>query len=620
MVDTTKKIVTKSLTADMRRSAKRLHEQMLKAWLTEEEASRKRAPFETPQQKRKYSADMQIVDRLDPGFRGEISYKMLGNKRIRVDSPEELTRMHGILRKTTKVLKRNAETGDVYLALHKKKTWSSVSSHLYAEDGTLRAKHVKYKDGRFEEKWERDENGLLIRTKYVNRNRLFHPISEKVSEPYRAGTENRLFRELTRQKGAKQETFERDDKGNLELIGSKRLGFSKNSTKAADRQTSRTKIRKLGGAFSKSYRSLLDKEGNELGRDISSHRRLFNKRSAVYDDASGQLTSTKHTFGKIYKSETAYLNEDVKQISKKILGVTVRRKLTTLNQQERDAQTLRNSESTDHRRAWQESAALPKSPQQQINVNLVRPSQRVNLVRDGRGDDDAELRIEPATERSIDVIAKTSPLLRLPNPKRQVSPQTPPQSSNARFSDPHSLAKGVESGGSSVSRTESESSLASLFQFIDHQPDPKEQELLSSLHSVPFPPPFKADGALGGRIEDSIREASGDSRVRTSSVLASVVNDHLQVPLERDHSVNSISERFDPQALFGEPDPSRVPEKRPELSTEGDHLTNSEQQALLNELLNMPLPGGLPKADHERSMILERSGSRGRSMSGGLSL
>lgn len=311
------KSVAKSLTADMRRSARRLYEQMRKALLTEEEASRKRARFETLEQKQKYAADMQIVDKLGADFRGEISYKRLGNKRVRVGNSKELTREHGILRKTRKVLKRSAETGDVYLGLHEKRTWRSVSSHFYAEDGTLRAKHVKYKDGRFEEKWERDENGLLIRTQYVNRNRLFQSISERLSAPYRSGAENRLFRELTRQKGSTQETFERDDKGNLELIGRKRLGFSKTLTKTADRQTSRTTIRKLGGAFSKSYSSLLDKEGNELGRDISSHRRLLNKRSAVYDDASGQLKSTKHTFGKIYKSETAYLNSDVKKSQKR---------------------------------------------------------------------------------------------------------------------------------------------------------------------------------------------------------------------------------------------------------------------------------------------------------------
>ncbi|NKF15418.1 virA/G regulated protein, partial [Rhizobium sp. BUS002] len=78
---------------------------------------------------------------------------------------------------------------------------------------------------------------------------------------------------LTRQVGSRRETFERDDKGGLELVGYKRPGFSRNTTKSEDRHTSQTKIRKLGGTFSKSYRSLLDKEGNEVGRDILSHRR-----------------------------------------------------------------------------------------------------------------------------------------------------------------------------------------------------------------------------------------------------------------------------------------------------------------------------------------------------------
>nr|WP_172691237.1 virA/G regulated protein [Agrobacterium radiobacter]ASK48931.1 virA/G regulated protein [Agrobacterium radiobacter] len=684
MVDTTKKSVAKSLTADMRRSAKRLSKQMRKASLTEEEATRNLARLETPDQKRKYVADMQTIDKLEDGFRGEISYKMLGNKQLRVDSPKELTREHGIIRKTRKVLKRNAETGNVYLGLHEKKTWRSVSSHLYAEDGTLRAKHVKYKDGRFEEKWERDENGLLFRTQFVNRNRLFQPISEKVSTPYRSGPENRLFRELTRRKGSKQETFERDEKGNLELIGSKRLGFSKNSTKAVDRQTSQTTIRKLGGAFSKSYRSLLDTEGNELGRDISSHRRLFNKRSAVYDEASGQLTSTKHTFGKIYKSETAYLNADIKKVSKKILGVTVRRKLTTLSEQEHDAQKLRNSESIEHRKAWQERAVIPRSPPRETaNVDSAPQSHLVNSLRDGRRDE-AEPRVVPAKDRRFDGVIQNSPLFRQPNSERRVGSQTLPPSSNVRASDPVFPREGAKSEKgpvavnlqrdnerekqeeknlserrgnlfrssrsitemsfpgsperitmlgsrrasitpsadpqSPVGRTDSQAPPMSLFPINNHQSDPNEQELLSFLHSVPVPPPLEVHGAPGGRVEDSLRGASGDSLVRTSSVSESVFDEHSQGPLERDHSTNATSERFDPQALFGEPGLSRVSETRPELSMQGDHLTNSEQQALLNELLSVPLPGPLPKADHERPRVLESSRSRERSMSGGLSL
>lgn len=141
-----------------------------------------------------------------------------------------------------------------------------------------------------------------------------------MTAPYRSGRENRLYRKLTRQVGSKRETFERDDKGNLELIARKGLGFSKNSTKSEDHNTSYTKIRKLGGTFSKSYRSLLDKEGNELGRDILSHRRLFNKRSAIYDDATGELKGTKHTFGKLYKNEAEYLSDQVIKVSKKYLA------------------------------------------------------------------------------------------------------------------------------------------------------------------------------------------------------------------------------------------------------------------------------------------------------------
>ncbi|RZN13697.1 hypothetical protein CWO90_44395 [Bradyrhizobium sp. Leo121] len=53
-----------------------------------------------------------------------------------------------------------------------------------------------------------------------------------------------------------------------------------------------------------SLTSLLDPQGNELGRNITSHRRLWNKRSATFDERTFQLPETKHTLGKLYKRET----------------------------------------------------------------------------------------------------------------------------------------------------------------------------------------------------------------------------------------------------------------------------------------------------------------------------
>ncbi|QTG17263.1 virA/G regulated protein (plasmid) [Agrobacterium tumefaciens] len=644
MVSTTKTSVTKSPTTDMRRSAKRVYEQTQKALLTEDDATKKRAKFETSKKQKKYVADMQILDKLDAGVRGEISYKLLGNKRLRIDSTNELTREHGVLRKTRKILKRNAETGHLYLSLHERKTWRSIASHQYAEDGTLRTKHVKQKDGRFEEKWERDESGRLIRTRYVNRGRLsgrlFQPVSEEMSAPYRSGPEKRLYRELTRQKGSRQETFERDDNGNLELIGCKRLGFSMNLTKAVDRQTSQTKIRKLGGAFSKSYRSLLDKEGNELGRDISSHRRLFNKRSALYDDVTGQLKGTKHTFGKIYKSETAYLNTDVKKVSKKILGVTVDRKLTALSGREYDAQRLRALESTQHKQAWQERAAIPRSSQRETaNIYLAPQLHLTNLVGNGIRDQ-AETKVTcphqagslvaVTADDPVNVVGQTSPLVRGRRLERRFGFEPPfprpEQSSEApglgRLERKTELGlHGVSSHQladlqSSICRTHSKVLPPVSSSPNHHLSDPESQELLSFLHSAPGPHPLVGLDGIGGHAERNLDGAFGDPLVPTSSVSERLTCKHL----ERSGSINKTNTVINPQSLFGEPDLTRLSGSWPESPSRGDHLSDSEQQALLNELHGIPLPAPLQKPDTARSNISEGSRSRQRSASGGFSL
>ncbi|MCZ7448297.1 virA/G regulated protein [Rhizobium rhizogenes] len=383
MASTKKKNAVRSNKSDIRRSAKREFDQRHEGIRAEDEARTKRTQSNTLKKRKKYATDVQIVDKLDTDFRGEISYRLLGNKRLRVDSARELTRESSFLGMTTKKV-LNLGTGkesSFYLSLHEAKTWRSVSRLQFAENGTLLAKHVKHRDGRFEEKWERDDAGSLIRTRYVDHRRLggglFQPVSEEMTGPYQKGSDGKAYRKLIRRKGSRRETFERDDKGKLTLIDSKSPGFvsSKQSTKAANLATSETKIQRLGGAFSKSYRSLLDKEGNELGRDISAHRRLLNKRSAVYDDVSGQLKSTKHTFGKIYKSETSYQHAVVKKVSKKILGVTVLRKRMLLSERELDAQRLRAEESAMHKQVWQERLVTPESSLRE-HVNI--PSARTN--------------------------------------------------------------------------------------------------------------------------------------------------------------------------------------------------------------------------------------------------
>ncbi|NTF91479.1 hypothetical protein G6L46_30390 [Agrobacterium rhizogenes] len=366
MVSINKKSLKESPKADTRHSDERLVDQLGQAYLAEREAVERRARFEAPEALKKYASKLRVLNKLDADFLGEIANRPFGSEQLRVDNPGELTHQRGRLRKTKKVFVRDQATGALRLSHYERSGWTHIRRYQYDQGGMLSEKHVKSKGSAFEEKWERDENGELMRTRYVDRRRLtgqaLRPISEEIGTSYESGPENRPYRVLTRREGSDRKTFERDDKGNLELIASKRMGFSMSSQKAVDRQTSETSIRKLGGAFSKSYRSRLDKDGNELARDVSTHRRLLNKRSAVYDEATGELTHSKHTFGKIYKAETTYLNADIKEVSRKILGVTVGKELKTLSERELEAQRLRAAERALHKQAWQNPPVTPSRP------------------------------------------------------------------------------------------------------------------------------------------------------------------------------------------------------------------------------------------------------------------
>ncbi|NMV72360.1 hypothetical protein QOV31_005230 (plasmid) [Agrobacterium fabrum] len=369
MVSINKKSLKESPTANTRHSDERLVDQLGQAYLAEREAGQRRARFEAPEALKKYASKLQVLDKLDADFRGAIANRPFGSEQLRIDNPGELTHQRGMLRKTKKVFVRDQTTGTLRLSHYERSGWTHIRRYHYDQRGMLSEKHVKSKGGDFEEKWERDENGELMRTRYVDRRtlagRALNPISEEIGTPYESGPDDRLYRVLRRREGSQQDTFERDDKGNLELIASKRTGFSMSSQKSADRQTSETSIHKLGAAFSKSYRSRLDKDGNELGRDVSTHRRLLNKRSAVYDEATGELKRSKHTFSKIYKAETTYLNADIKEVSKKILGVTVGKRLKTLSERELEAQRLRAAERSLHKQAWQNPPVNPSRSQRE---------------------------------------------------------------------------------------------------------------------------------------------------------------------------------------------------------------------------------------------------------------
>ncbi|CDX20918.1 putative effector protein [Mesorhizobium plurifarium] len=354
------------------RSSRREEDQRLRELEVAQQGREKWRELERPSRQKRYSKAMDIFDSVEEGYRGEVGYKLIGNKRLRIHKDGERTRKSGIVNRTTEVLKRDPDSRSVYIGRLEKKSWRKRRSYEFDAKGELHSLSRERNDGSFRERWERDDTGKLIRTSYfTNRlrdGRIFRAISEEMSAPYESGPNNKKYRILTRRKGSKTEVFERDEYGNLELVGRKAPGFRMYSTKSRDGRTKETEVKGLFG--SKIYKSLLDMNGNEVARNIRSHRRMLNKRSATFDETTNQLTGCKHTVGKIYKSETKYLSNGTKVVSKKLFGVKLSTNLRKINSDESKAREMRSQEEAEHKEAWKDVAVTPKRPCASITKQL----------------------------------------------------------------------------------------------------------------------------------------------------------------------------------------------------------------------------------------------------------
>ncbi|MDX0500910.1 effector protein [Sinorhizobium medicae] len=350
------------------RSARREEEQRFQALETAQQA---RGELERPSKQKRYAKVMDIFDSVGEGYRGEVGYKLIGNKRLNIAKDGELTHKSGIASRKTEVLRRDPDSGSVYISRLGKEGWRKKRSYEFDAKGELHSLSRERKDGSFRERWERDETGNLIRTSYfTNRlqdGRIFRAISEELSAPYE-GPNNKKYRLLTRRKGSKTEVFERDEVGNLELVERKARGFREYSTKSRDGRTKETERKSLFG--SKTYQSLLDVNGNEVGRNIRSHRRLLNKRSAKFDEKTNQLTEAKHTVGKMYKSETRYLPNGMKVVSRKFFGVKLLTDLKKLTSDESKAFEMGAEEAAQHKETWKSVVVTPKLPSSSMPKQL----------------------------------------------------------------------------------------------------------------------------------------------------------------------------------------------------------------------------------------------------------
>ncbi|MEI9425829.1 hypothetical protein O7A70_32540 [Mesorhizobium sp. Cs1299R1N1] len=382
------------------------------AQLTERRASERIKEYSRPNKQQKYARDLDILDKVNENTRGEVGYKLLGHRKLRIESKGQLTRERGIILKTRKVIERSADAEAAVLRRYEKDSWRQKKTEEYDKDNQLRTKSVVRKDGRYKEDWVRDDKGILIRTRYFNNRwqdgRLFRPVSEVLSRADQSG-----YRMLIRRKGFGEKVFERDPNGNLELMSRKGPLWSKYARKSADRKTSTTDVSHLGGLFRKSYQSRLDQNGNVLSKDMRYRRVLWNKESAEYDDR-GQMRKATHTLGKLYKKETEYLDGAVKKMTRSILGIKFSAKIRDLSDSELEARKLRTEEATLHAAAWEPEPVVDRSREEvATRPGALETSlgETQSASRSERRETDSDEKLDPLNSTNIPATSDRDDLL-----------------------------------------------------------------------------------------------------------------------------------------------------------------------------------------------------------------
>lgn len=522
--------------------------------LVEEGADEQIARYKTVKKESRYKDDLELLRELDPGFRGDIDYKLLGNKTLSVTGDGEITRERGYRTKTRKVTRLNAETGQAYVAKLQTENGRKKETSGFDRDGQLTEKRIERKDGRYSEKWERDEDGSLMRTAYQSsrwRDGNIRAVKEEMSGPLKR-EDGTTYRRLTRKKGSSEKVYERDRSGNLELVKRTTRMSSMLVRKASDGKRNDVEVKKANGLFAKSYRARLDEKGKEIGFDVTAHRRLLNKRSATYDEQSGKMTTAKHTVGKLYKSETAFAGGDVKIVTRKILGLKVNTRRELLSSKERNAQNLRIDQARQQQEAW----AKPSAPQQ-VKTTV--------------------------TETDVSAKAPAKTLAAPPTTEvRQPSPKSVRLESQARVETSSRVASDNETSSLSSWSTAGDTAITTP----DISPAPSRATSISEIESQSNTmAPANAQSAVGEKIA-----VNGNRNARETN--------RPDLPAKQAPS--------NAQALLGAPDPSK-PAPRPALREVSPQAFSAKDLANLESALaTLPETGDKPSASVARNEVMDR--------------
>ncbi|KQU85447.1 hypothetical protein ASD00_32690 [Ensifer sp. Root31] len=258
-----------------------------------------------------------------------VSRDSSGRNTARVTGDGEITREIGSrfgATEATAVSRYDGSSG--YLSHLELNNGRALQTYDFDKKGLKKA-HVS--KANFEATWEVNARGVLERTNYWSgRKRDGHFLSfyqEEMSKPI-AGTDGvRELRTRTLPKtqllGGKEKIYEVDKYGNRERIKRTTRLSSFEKRNAPDGLSSTVMKSRLGGLFSKTYESQFDQRGKEIGREITSHRRLLNERTAKLNE-DGSLRETEHKFGRFYSKKTVFRTgqdgREFKEVSRSLFG------------------------------------------------------------------------------------------------------------------------------------------------------------------------------------------------------------------------------------------------------------------------------------------------------------
>ncbi|MFB9951877.1 hypothetical protein ACFFP0_23765 [Rhizobium puerariae] len=576
---------------DDARAQKREEALKRKEALTEYAAEDQIARYQTVEKKERYTDDLELLKELKPGFRGEIDYKLIGNKTLSVTGEGEITRERGYRTKIRKVTRLDEETGEAYVARREKENGRKRETADYDRNGMLTSKFEERKNGRYREKWERDEAGNLMRTAYYS-NRLrdghLRAVKEEMTGPAKR-EDGKTYRLLTRTKGSKKKVFERDEAGKLKLVERTTRTSSMRVRKAPDGKSTKIEIEKANGLFSKSYKTRLDENGKEIGRDVTAHRRLLNKRSATYDKESGEMATAKHTVGKLYKSEATFAGEDFKIVSRKILGLKLRTRREGLSDAEREAQASRVKEARQHRQAWTKDA-----PQEQPKIEATEKD-------------------VPASTSVTDAARDPPPApVREPEP-RPARPESLSDIETASTVSSDSRSSSLSSGNGTTTTTPDTSRAPSRSASFSSTKAPPDAQALLGTSSLPVSGKTAGDGGRTAPLL-SQKDQAEMSAILTAPPAVSRVearNDGGRTPETRETQPpppRKPEGLANPQALLGAPDPSK-PARQPALRTSAPTLSAKQISELASALGAPPTAAERSAASTARSEL--KNGDRG---------